>query len=93
MVTTTLATHHIPEAELAAAFGEMYRVLRPGGTLLAADFRPPGRRRTPHALASGKRHGSGVPLEELAAAARFRVEARGELPLLHYIRAARPPGR
>ncbi|MBO0817180.1 MAG: class I SAM-dependent methyltransferase, partial [Actinobacteria bacterium] len=55
VVISTLAAHHIPEAERAAAFGEMFRVLRTGGTLLAADFRPAGRRHTPHALASAKR--------------------------------------
>lgn len=91
VVTTTLAAHHIPEAERAAAFGEIFRVMRPGGVLLAADFRPGGRRHTPHALASAKRHGSAVPLEELATAAGFRIEAHGELPLLRYIRAVRPP--
>lgn len=90
VVTSTLATHHIPEAERAAAFGEIFRVLRPGGVLLAADFRPGGRRHTPHALASAKRHGSAVPLGELAAAAGFHIEARGELPLLRYVRAVRP---
>ncbi|MDR0343268.1 MAG: class I SAM-dependent methyltransferase [Nocardiopsaceae bacterium] len=91
VVTSTLATHHIPEAELAAAFSEMFRVLRPGGTLLAADFRPPARRHTPHALATRNRHGSAIPLEDLAAATRFRLDAHGELPLLRYIRATRPP--
>ena len=92
VVTSTLAAHHIPHEERAAAFAEMFRVLRPGGALLAADFRPGGRRHTPHAFASAKRHGSAVPLEELATAAGFRIEARGELPVLRYIRAVRPLG-
>ena len=90
VVTSTLAAHHIPEAARAAAFGEMFRVLRPGGALLAADFRPRGRRHTPHALASARRHGNAVPLEELATVAGFRIEARGELPVLRYVRAVRP---
>jgi len=92
VVTSTLAAHHIPDEERAAAFGEMFRVLRPGGALPAADFRPGGRRHTPHAFASAKRHGSAIPLEELATAAGFRIEARGELPVLRYIRAVRPLG-
>ena len=92
VVTTTLATHHIPGAERAAAFGEIFRVLRPGGVLLAADFRPGGRRHTPHALATARRHGNAVPLEELATSAGFTIESRGELPLLRYVRAVRPPG-
>ena len=85
-----LAVHHIPEAARPAAFGEMCRVLRPGGTLLVADFRPSGRRRTLHSFGSTARHGTAVPLDELAASAGFRVEARGELPLLRYIRTIRP---
>ena len=65
---------------------------RPGGALLAADFRPGGRRHTPHSFASVKRHDSAVPLEELVTAAGFRIEARGELPVLRYVRAVRPSG-
>ena len=84
MVTSTLATHHIPAAARRDAFGEMLRVLRPDGTLLVADFRPSGRRHSPHARAGARRLG------DLAAAAGFRVEARGDLPLLRYVRAVRP---
>lgn len=90
VVTSTLAVHHIPEAARPDAFDEMYRVLRPGGALLAADFRPSGRRHTLHRAGRAIRHGTAAPLGELAAAAGFRVEARGDLPLLRYIRAIRP---
>ena len=90
VVTSTLAVHHLPEAARPAAFGEMCRVLRPGGTLLVADFRPSGGRRTLHSGGSAARHGTAVPLDELAAAAGFRIEARGDLPMLRYIRAVRP---
>jgi ubiquinone/menaquinone biosynthesis C-methylase UbiE len=90
VMTSTLAAHHIPEAARPDAFGEMYRVLRPGGALLVADFRPSGRRHTLHPRGGAMRHGSVVPLDELATAAGFRVEAHGDLPLLRYIRAVRP---
>jgi ubiquinone/menaquinone biosynthesis C-methylase UbiE len=90
VVASTLAAHHIPGAARQDAFGEMYRVLRPGGALLVADFRPSGRRHSLHSRVTASRHGSAVPLEDLAAAAGFRVEGRGDLPLLGYVRAVRP---
>ena len=90
VVASTLAAHHIPGAVRQDAFGEMYRVLRPGGALLIADFRPSGRRHSLHSQVTAGRHGSAVPLEDLAAAAGFRIEARGDLPLLRYVRAIRP---
>lgn len=86
VVTSTLAVHHIPEADRAAAFAEMYRVTRPGGRLLVADFRPSRFHRGPH----GMRHAHGIKLDGLAEAAGFRVEAEGTLPRLRYVLAARP---
>jgi ubiquinone/menaquinone biosynthesis C-methylase UbiE len=44
-VTCTLALHHVAELERPTAVAEMYRVLRPGGTLLIGEFRVPSRRR------------------------------------------------
>lgn len=41
VVVSSLAIHHIPEDARAQAFAEMFRVLRPGGRALIADFRPP----------------------------------------------------
>jgi ubiquinone/menaquinone biosynthesis C-methylase UbiE len=85
VVTSTLAVHHIPEPDRAAAFAEMFRVIRPGGTLLIADFRPSRWHRGPHGL----RHAQAIDLAPLAEAAGFRVEAHGDLPMLRYIRAVR----
>ncbi|NGY61287.1 class I SAM-dependent methyltransferase [Lentzea sp. NEAU-D13] len=41
VVLSSLAIHHIPEDARIRAFGEMFRVLRPGGRVLVADFQPP----------------------------------------------------
>jgi ubiquinone/menaquinone biosynthesis C-methylase UbiE len=88
VVTSTLAIHHIPEPERPAAFGEMYRALRPGGRLLVADFRPS---RSRLALHGGRamRHNAPALIGDLAAAAGFRVGKYGDLPLLRYFQAVR----
>ena len=92
VVTCTLALHHVPARQRAAALAEMYRVTKPGGRLLVADFDParpglmrhPGSRRTLQAVATVG------PLEDLAAAAGYRIESAGTLPLLRYVQATRP---
>jgi ubiquinone/menaquinone biosynthesis C-methylase UbiE len=70
----------------------MYRVTRPGGRLLVADFDParpplplhPGARRTHRAVATVG------PLEELATAAGYQIESSGKLPMMRYTLALRP---
>ena len=44
VVVTSLMLHHLPEALRPQAVGEMWRVVRPGGRVLVADFRPPATR-------------------------------------------------
>jgi ubiquinone/menaquinone biosynthesis C-methylase UbiE len=92
VVTCTLTMHHVPARRRQAALGEMYRVTRPGGRLLVADFDPS---RRPFALHRGglrmRRAAATVgPLEELATAAGYRVESSGTLPLMRYVTATRP---
>jgi ubiquinone/menaquinone biosynthesis C-methylase UbiE len=89
VVASTLAVHHIPEARRPAAFKEMFRVLRPGGTLLVADFRPSSGASL-HAVPSGMRHINPDLLDGLARDAGFRIESRGDLPMLRYVQAVRP---
>ena len=92
VVTSTLAIHHVPARQRQAALREMYRVTRPGGRLLIADFDPDrpilplhrGAARMKHAAASTG------PLDELAAQAGYQLQAQGTVPLLRYIVAIRP---
>jgi ubiquinone/menaquinone biosynthesis C-methylase UbiE len=87
LVTSTLAIHHVPARKREAALLEMYRVTRPGGRLLIADFDPsrpilplhPGASRMQHAAAATG------PLDELVAAAGYQVKDQGTLPLLKYV--------
>jgi len=91
-VTCTLAMHHVPARQRAAAFGEMYRVTRPGGRLLVADFDAAGRPLRLHPGGRRMRRAAATvgPLEELAATAGYQVESTGRLPLLRYVAATRP---
>jgi len=43
-VLTSLVLHHLPAPDRAGAVAELLRVLRPGGRLVLADFRPPAGR-------------------------------------------------
>jgi ubiquinone/menaquinone biosynthesis C-methylase UbiE len=77
VVTCTLAKHHIPARQRAAALREMYRVTKPGGHLPAADFDPSRRLLSLHPGGGRMRRAAATvgPLEELTAAAGYPVEA------------------
>ena len=92
VVTCTLALHHIPARKRDAALREMYRVTKPGGRLLVADFDPSRRPLPLHPGGQRMRRAAATvgPPAELAATAGYRVESSGALPLLRYVLAVRP---
>lgn len=91
VVTSTLALHHVPARKRQAALAEMYRVTRPGGRLLIADFDPSRKVLGLHGGAARAQHAAASigPLDELAAQAGYLVSASGALPLLRYVAAVK----
>jgi ubiquinone/menaquinone biosynthesis C-methylase UbiE len=95
LVVSSLAVHHMPADARPEALRQMFRVLRPGGRLLIAEFRPPANHLARHIVGvlSGPamRHDPRDLLGTMIPDAGFQVEAAGDLPyLLYYVRAARP---
>jgi ubiquinone/menaquinone biosynthesis C-methylase UbiE len=96
VVTSSLMMHHLPNDLQLQAVREMRRVLRPGGTLVLADFTIPERggwrivaSLTGHAGDMARRMVS--PVEALAAKAGFRDLRSGDSPpWLHYVKATTP---
>lgn len=93
VVVSSLMMHHLPDEVRQQALGEMRRVLRPGGTLLLADFTIP--ERGPWRLvASVTGHASMQRrvsrLEPLVAEADFIEQQSGDAPpWLHYVKATK----
>ncbi|WP_113704618.1 class I SAM-dependent methyltransferase [Nonomuraea lactucae] len=95
LVVSSLAVHHMPPSVRGEAVGEMFRVLRPGGRLLIAEFRLPENPLAARLAGVLAGHAARPTMPDLLAAlvpgAGFRVESTGGLrPLLHYVRAVRP---
>jgi ubiquinone/menaquinone biosynthesis C-methylase UbiE len=96
VVVSSLMLHHLPDELRLQAAAEMKRVLRPGGTVLVADFTIPERGAW-HMLAAITGHAGGQmirrvsPVEPLVAEAGFIQPLSGEAPpWLHYVRAIKP---
>ncbi|WP_214317849.1 class I SAM-dependent methyltransferase [Nonomuraea sediminis] len=97
VVVSTLAVHHMPASERGTAVREMYRVLRPGGRLLIAEFRPPANPLAAHLIGAltgpAMRHNPRDLLADLIPAAGFHPLHEGTLkPFFYYVQAVRPRG-
>lgn len=92
VVTCTLALHHVPARKRQTALDEMFRVTKPGGRLLVADFDPARRPLPLHPGGNRMRRAAATvgSLAQLATTAGFQVESSGRLPVLRYVVAVRP---
>lgn len=95
VVVSSLMLHHLPEAGRERAVAEMFRVLRPGGRLLIAEFRPPTTGLMRHLIrpvaSPAMQHNSLHLLEPLVTGRGFLRAESGDLrPWIHYVRALKP---
>lgn len=94
VVVSSLTMHHLPDEDRLPAVREMRRVLRPGGTLLLAEFRIPerGAWRVVASLTGHRGMERRVPaVEPLVVDAGLAELSSGVAPpWLHYVSARKP---
>jgi ubiquinone/menaquinone biosynthesis C-methylase UbiE len=97
-VVSSLMIHHLPETVRSQAFQEMFRVLRPGGRVLVAEFRPPttriGRSLVAPFTSPAMQNNPIHLLAPLAGEAGFEDVRNGDVrPWISYVHAVKPLAR
>jgi ubiquinone/menaquinone biosynthesis C-methylase UbiE len=94
VVVSSLMIHHLPDALRSRALGEMFRVLRPGGSVLVAEFRPPATRIGRRLIGAHSPAMANNRIDLLAPLIRdagFDQLRTGDLrPWIHYVQALKP---
>jgi ubiquinone/menaquinone biosynthesis C-methylase UbiE len=95
VVVSSLMSHHLPETLRPQAIREMFRVRRPGGHVLIADFRPPagriGRYLIGHVTSPAMKPSPVHLLEPMVREAGFEQLRSGDVcPWIRYVQAVKP---
>jgi ubiquinone/menaquinone biosynthesis C-methylase UbiE len=95
VAVSSLTVHHLPEPARPKAVQEMFRVLRPGGRVLIAEFRPPknpiARYLIRPVTSPAMQHNPLHLLEPMIESAGFRNVHSGDLrPWIRYVQAEKP---
>jgi ubiquinone/menaquinone biosynthesis C-methylase UbiE len=94
IVVSSLMIHHLPDGLRTQALGEMLRVLRPGGSVLVAEFRPPATRLGRRLVKAHSPAMAANRVDLLAPMVRdagFEQLHTGDLrPWIHYVQAIKP---